>query len=300
MGPQGSALEASVAGIPTAAAANGFQELCSSSIVGIRAIVERRENTVNGDNTVVFREAGNRQATPSFRLEDSDVHLWSATLDHFFYHNHEFSRMLTLDELLESQMTQSEEERQRLIAGRGMLRYILSCYLATEPRSILLGCSRGGTPRFVQHAGNGILFDMSTAEAEALYVVALNRPVGVDVEIVRPVDEDVIAAAESLTEPERKIVRSLKAADRSVAFFRFLARKEALVKARGGSLAMAAAASADAATSVPGSLPCEVESGRWAVGGWTVEDVAVIEGYASAVAAKDHDWRIRAIYVKTG
>lgn len=256
---------------------------------------------MNGESEYLFRKAAARPASLNFRLEATDIHLWSVTLDNFSFHNHEFVRILSFDELVEAQKIASEEARKHFIACRGLLRHILSCYVDAQPKEIPVEFGDEQESRVLAGPGRTIRFDLSCSAGGALYAIAADRRLGVSLAALGPVSEETIVSESSrfeLMPSERQEILALPEEARPVAYFRIVTRKEALARALGAGLAMSAAASREGATVSVQRAPPLAESGRWVVGGWTVEDVAVLDGYASAVAARHEDWRLRAIFVK--
>lgn len=230
------------------------------------------------------------------RLDSSDVHLWSVTLDHFASHRHEFIRMMSFDELIAAQKVSTEHEKNRFIASRGLLRYILSRYTGVEPRRLPVEYQGDASSHLTDAAGNELRFDLSRGAAAALYAISLNRPVGVGIAGVAKPEAALTTWMPKLDETERGFVLSAELSRRALTLFQIVTRHEALTRAQSGRLSMSAVAggSADATS----AMWRHVRTGRWNAGGWAVEDVVFLKGYASAVAARDEDWRLRTIQVK--
>ena len=117
-------------------------------------------------------------------------------------------------------------------------------------------------------------FNLAHSGPIALFAVAA-FPVGIDVEAVRTVEPDL--AKSVFTSAELIYLDTLSAAERAAAFFRGWTRKEAVIKATGGSIA-----DLQRIAVLPEST----------LAGWQVSDLTAAPGYAAAVAAPSEGWTI--------
>jgi 4'-phosphopantetheinyl transferase len=77
-------------------------------------------------------------------------------------------------------------DRRRFIAGRGILRKIISAYLAIAPDEARFVYSKYGKPFISDDQNRGALsFNLSHSIGMALYAVAWWRRVGIDIEFMR-------------------------------------------------------------------------------------------------------------------
>lgn len=125
--------------------------------------------------------------------------------------------------------------RDRYVAGRALLRWILAHELGGAPASIPIRRGVRGRP-YVDGAPD-FDFNVSHTESRALVGVARGRRIGVDLE-----SEDRLANVDRLarrvmTEDERTQWAGLAEPDRRRAFLRHWTCKEALAKATGDGLA---------------------------------------------------------------
>lgn len=125
--------------------------------------------------------------------------------------------------------------RRRFIAARAGLRRILARYADAAPASLVLRTGEHGKPNL----RGGPEFNLSHSGDLALCAVGGTRPVGVDVEELRPVPE-ALAIAERHLGPEA--TRSLREGGPVLAsiFLRHWTRREAYLKALGVGLAVEA------------------------------------------------------------
>ena len=162
-----------------------------------------------------------------------NVDLWSWDLDR------EADRLLQLSSLL------SEDETRRAArfihrihavrygVGRGRLREILASYRGCPPAELTFVYGAEGKP-FLDGLETALFFNLSHSGSRALLGVA-NVSVGVDVEVVRPIEERV---EDFFSINEQAALSRLPLDDRSRGFYRCWTRKEAVVKALGGGLSI--------------------------------------------------------------
>ena len=156
------------------------------------------------------------------------------------------------------------------------LRAVLSLYLEHEP---VLERGPLGKPRV---RGQGPEFSFSRSGDLALVAVTPDRPVGVDVEWMRPARPVARIARRMFADDELSALEALPAPARAAAFHRCWTGKEAYVKALGTGLGHGLAR-----FSMAGLV-----AGRpvAAVGGWQVMQLPAPAGHAAAVAAPGSGW----------
>jgi len=167
-------------------------------------------------------------------------------------------------------------------AAHVVLRDILSWYLDRKPDQIEFRKNQFGKP-FLVDAGPGRLeFNLSHSASLVTVALALQRPIGVDVERIRPLPDLLLVAEDHFAPPERALLAEASPPDRLRAFFTCWTRKEAYIKALGTGLS-APLNTFDA--SIPAGAPGRrIESGA---GFWWVADLPLPEGYAGAIAIEN-------------
>jgi 4'-phosphopantetheinyl transferase len=116
-----------------------------------------------------------------------------------------------------------ERDRRRFIVARSRLRELLAQRLGSAPESIHLAYGKHGKPALAgRFASSGWHFNLSRREELALYAFSRGAEVGIDVEAVHTLPEALKASADQ----------------RSLAFFRWWTRKEALAKGLGVGLSV--------------------------------------------------------------
>jgi len=172
-------------------------------------------------------------------LQPDDVHIWRVHLDGQEAWVSRLERSLTHDEESRAGSFHFHRDRARFIMCRGALRILLGYYLSRPPQDLRFTCSREGKPSLSAEFGReGIRFNVSHSDGLALVALARSREVGVDIERVRRVDADAIAAR-FFSVPERVALRQLGQHLRAEAFFQCWTRKEAYLKATGAGLTAA-------------------------------------------------------------
>lgn len=135
-------------------------------------------------------------------------------------------------------------DRDRFLVGCGLTKLALATYLARSPTeiAILRTCPECGKPHgkpglAVTWPGQ-IQFSISHAGDRVVVAFASTTPLGVDVEQVRPEISVDMLTPQVLTPVEAEALGELGDEDRTVGFFVYWTRKEAVAKATGRGLAM--------------------------------------------------------------
>lgn len=174
------------------------------------------------------------------------------------------------------------EHRQHFIAGRAGLRLVLGHYLRIPPHRIGLTYNVFGKPRLAG-AAEMLHFNLSHTADMAMLAVSDHYPVGIDVEAIKPLKEDV--AGHFFSRRECAALAPLSGEDYLQAFYRCWTRKEAFVKAHGAGLSLPLDSfdvSVDAAS--PPRLEA-LEGDSDAPLNWSLFDLVTPPGFAGTLAA---------------
>jgi len=161
------------------------------------------------------------------------IHVWQAQLDD---PNCEVSRLyktLSADERDRAARFHFERHRRRFIVGRGILRIMIARYLGVGADEIRFAYTAKGKPSLAEPKFEDFGCNLSHSGDLALYAFALGVPIGVDVEIIRPVDHMDEIAKRFFSPLEYEMLQQVSPADRLEAFFNCWTRKEAYIKAEG-------------------------------------------------------------------
>ena len=170
-------------------------------------------------------------------LAAEQIHVWRAYLDVPRATVARLRQTLSPEEKARADNYHFEIDRDRFVVARANLRNIISHYVAANAAEIRFKYSAHGKPSIAAPPKAAQLhFNLAHSSGLALYVVTLEREIGVDLEQIHPefaVDE---IAQRFFSANELAEVDSLVVGERSRAFFDCWTRKEALLKAKGTGL----------------------------------------------------------------
>ena len=203
------------------------------------------------------------------KIGAGEVHVWRAELQ-----NHpELERSLCPEERARADRFFFEKDRQRFIAGRGLLRGILGAYLGMAPSELRFTTSAAGKPELDSPAEQSLRFNLSHSAELMLLAVSRVGEVGIDLEFMRG-DVNFESLAEHHFAPEETShLRLLSPPDRTAKFYEIWTATEAQLKASGVGLSNG--------TKV-------VEPDRW-----SLHKLRPATGYAGALAVEGEDVQLK-------
>lgn len=145
----------------------------------------------------------------------------------------EHEPLLSRDERVRAHRFKTAQLRNRFVVRRGRLRQLLGELTGTAPSEVALGVGEHGKPTLRLPGEGAVEFNLSHSGPIALVAVSLGRPVGVDVERLRPFPEVASVVDRFFTPTERADFAQLPEAEQLPAFFGVWTRKEAFAKATG-------------------------------------------------------------------
>lgn len=128
----------------------------------------------------------------------------------------------------------SSTSTKRVVAW-GLTHFILSRYLNCLPGNVEWERTPSGRPEIVSPEGANIRFSLSHSGSHGLLAVS-RMAIGIDLENIRPCVNANALSARFFTRNETESIARLPADERVEAFFRVWVRKEAYLKAAGGSV----------------------------------------------------------------
>ncbi len=172
-------------------------------------------------------------------LRADEVHIWRASLELSADMLTSLQSSLSDDERARADRFYFEKDRLQFTAAHGILRDILGRYCSVAPAEICFSTGSQGKPAMEgTPAGERVEFNMSHSRWMAMYAVALQQAVGVDIEYIREDFECERIAERFFDESETAHLRGLPEQERLEAFFGFWTYKEAYIKGRGKGLSI--------------------------------------------------------------
>jgi 4'-phosphopantetheinyl transferase len=145
--------------------------------------------------------------------------------------------VLAADELKRAARFLRDEDRNRFVAARAMLRGILGRALGVPPESVVFAYGPHGKPALAPPlAVSGIRFNLSHSGGRALVAWTVGAELGADLERVRPVRYGERIARRFFSDDEQAALAGADATRWDETFFRCWTRKEAFIKAIGDGL----------------------------------------------------------------
>ena len=221
------------------------------------------------------------------RLSDDEIHVWCVELDE----TGEVAALvayLSADERERASGLLSGTHQRRFVVARGMLRRLLGRYLDQDPSAVSFSRGEHGKPFLPE---GGLHFNVSHTHELALYAIASDREVGVDVEWMRPQVAHEQIAARFFSLEEQEALAQVPDEERRTAFYNIWTRKEAYVKARGDGIAAGLGTFAVSLEAEAALL--HSDEGRDEVERWKLIALEPADGYVAALCGAGVDWRVR-------
>lgn len=223
----------------------------------------------------------------------NEVHVWRASLvsrpD-----RHLLWQVLSEEERSRAGRFVFDRDREHFVVARGLLRRLLGRYLDRDPASIEFRYSAFGKPELSGAlAAEGFRFNLSHSGGLALYALAREREIGVDIEQFRDNLDEMEIAERFFSRAEVAALRALPPSAENKGFFTCWTRKEAYIKAKGEGLStpldrfdVSLAPGQPARLLMTREAPEERER-------WSLREIDPGPGYTAAIAVEGHDWKLR-------
>jgi len=172
-------------------------------------------------------------------LVGKKIEIWRANLDIDCEIESQYWSVLNLAEKERANRFVKQQDQTRFIAGRGILRYLLSKYLDLTPQAIQFDYLPQGKPVLdSDHGFPNLQFNVSHCHYLALYAFTDSAEgIGIDVELLRSLPEAISLAQRFFTKNEASYLASVPSQQQEAMFFQFWTAKEAYLKATGEGLA---------------------------------------------------------------
>lgn len=227
-------------------------------------------------------------------LSRDEIHVWRAALDSLGTSLASLQETLSPDERARAAQFRFLRDRQRFIVARGVLRNILARYLRREPAGLKFSHNSSGKPALAGESGASTLhFNLSHSHGLALFGVAMEREVGIDLERIRTDFASEEVAQRFFSPRDVAALAAFPASQRQEAFFDCWTRKEAFAKARGEGLSILLDPfDASVGPEKPAAVR-RTEDDPPEVARWRLERLAPGSGYAATLAAEGHGWQLK-------
>jgi 4'-phosphopantetheinyl transferase len=193
--------------------------------------------------------------------------------------------LLSADERERAQRLRFARDRDRFIAGRAAMRRLLGAACGRDPAGLVFAYGPAGKPSLA----GGPQFNLShTGDIGALAIADFE--LGIDIELVRPVERDVAARFFAADEVAR--LDGLTDQDWLAAFYRCWTCKEAFIKARGEGLGKALDTFSVGWEGDGTARLLRVEGDARQAARWTLWGFAPAEGIAGAIAGRRRGLRV--------
>jgi len=167
-------------------------------------------------------------------LDEERIQLWLARLD--AHQSADFLPFLSEDEKERQARFKNPDHARQFVIARGILRCLLAAKLNLNPRDLEFAYEPHGKPTLADRNGGALAFNLSHCEDFALYGLTDGRPIGVDLEKVRPLDDLEAVASLTMSSDECEALNALSGDDRLCLFYRLWTCKEATLKRNGNGL----------------------------------------------------------------
>ncbi|MGQ9872381.1 MAG: 4'-phosphopantetheinyl transferase family protein [Leptodesmis sp.] len=211
------------------------------------------------------------------------VHVWRASLIQPPAIAQQLAQSLSLDEQAKVERFRFVQHQQRSLISRGLLRSLLGRYLETDPATLKFDYEAHGKPVLSRSPGwPNVQFNLAHSQDLVVYAIAVNFPVGIDVEYQRTMADRMEIVQRFFSTSEQQALNKLSGEVQKTAFFDYWTGKEAVLKATGQGLA--------GLSSVEISLPdCSVHlqgdlAQRYPTQSWQIRLFEPEENYSGAIA----------------
>jgi len=219
----------------------------------------------------------------------NEIHIYRSSLETTSDKIKDYESFLSADELYKANRYKFEKDRFHYITGRALLRNILSRYLNQFPGEIVFSYSDKGKP-FIKDTE--VKFNLAHSGGRAVYAVANNMDIGIDIEFMRELPDALQIAKRFFSEKEVVEFSEIREDDIRTAFFNCWTRKEAFIKAVGEGLSYPL--KDFSVTLKPGDKPeiLWIKDKAEEVKYWSLINIDTDENYISSLAVKAENVKV--------
>ncbi len=190
-----------------------------------------------------MKTPGLQERIEQTRLDEREIHVWHLSLAGEVFDSYE--NVLSERDIARGKKFVFERDRNRFLRAKYCVRNLLGAYLQLNPRDVPIATGRHGKP-FVP-ASNRLAFNLSHSGDAGVFAIgrvarntdaaaAVNREIGIDIEVIRRPPDIRTLAASVFSTIELAEFGGLADDALSLPFFTCWTRKEAYLKAIGTGL----------------------------------------------------------------
>ncbi|WP_299490291.1 4'-phosphopantetheinyl transferase superfamily protein [Acaryochloris sp. IP29b_bin.137] len=166
------------------------------------------------------------------------LHIWRLSLHPQADIDHRLWQLLSKDEQQRALRFVRSQDQTQFVQVRGTLRLLLGQYLNVPGVSLEFDYGEYGKPQLVSSCNPlEVQFNVSHSHEFALMAIAMTTEVGVDIEQVNQRSEFLKISQRFFTTAEHQVLLQQPPHQQRQTFFQLWTRKEACIKAMGGSIA---------------------------------------------------------------
>jgi 4'-phosphopantetheinyl transferase len=225
-----------------------------------------------------------------FKLDQHQIQIWRVELNASADRIQQFKSILSADESARADRFHFDQHRDRFIVGRGILRTILSKYLNLPPDQLQFQYGSYGKPSLIPMSDPAVQFNLAHSDDLALVAIALQHPVGIDLEQIRVMPDVEQLSQRFFAAREHQALCALPTTEQQTAFFRYWTCKEAYLKAIGSGLAHELnQIEIDLSRTLARLHPLDRSE---TTAPWSLWELHPNPNYAAALAAKGNNWQL--------
>lgn len=221
-----------------------------------------------------------------------EVHVWRASLAVAPSSVQSLNQILSQDERDRAERFHFRRDQRDFIVSRALLRILIGRYLQQKPDQFGFRYNSYGKP-FVAGRSHGVRFNLSHSHGLALYAVACDREIGVDLERISDrVNSDELAQ-HYFSPSEVAGLRALPRSFQKQAFFSCWTRKEAYIKALGEGLSVPLDSFSVSLTPGDPAALLDVQTNPEETARWSLMELRPDPRYAAALAVEGRNWGLK-------
>jgi 4'-phosphopantetheinyl transferase len=226
-------------------------------------------------------------------LDPGEVHVWCAALDTGIAQIDGLRASLSADELKRVEALRFDQQKNRFVVRRAVLRTLVAQYVGGTPAAIAFAYGVNGKPSVLSPLAGGLQFNLSHSNGVAVFAFTTDREVGIDIEEIRPLPDAAAIAGRFFSPGEIAALERVNPIDRLHAFYNCWTRKEAYVKATGEGLQRPLDSFSVDVVDLDPEHPSPVHEtrGDWR---WSLRNLFPVDGFVGAVAARGQEWHLSA------